>query len=108
MAQADPEAETVITGTVLTVDDARPTAEALAVSDGRIIAVGTRSGVEGLIGPGTQTIEVGDGCVHRYVDVVAGRSPVTKFSQGQPEHSPRQRTRESGQLSCLEEVARRL
>jgi hypothetical protein len=63
MAQADPEAETVITGTVLTVDHARPTAEALAVADGRIIAVGTRSDVEGLIGPGTQTIDVGDGCV---------------------------------------------
>jgi hypothetical protein len=29
MGQADPEAETVITGTVLTVDDARPTAQAL-------------------------------------------------------------------------------
>ena len=63
MAQADPEAETVINGTVLTVDHTRPTAEALAVADGRIIAVGTRSDVEGLIGPGTQTIDVGDGCV---------------------------------------------
>ncbi len=34
------DADVVITGTVLTVDDARPTAEALAVADGRIIAVG--------------------------------------------------------------------
>ena len=34
-------ADVVITGTVLTVDDARPTAEALAVADGRIVAVGT-------------------------------------------------------------------
>jgi predicted amidohydrolase YtcJ len=56
-------ADVVITGTVLTVDDALPTAEALAVADGRIIAVGTRSDVEGLIGPGTQTIDLGDGCV---------------------------------------------
>ena len=56
-------ADVVITGTVLTVDDARPTAEAVAVADGRIIAVGTRSDVEGLTGPGTQTIDVGDGCV---------------------------------------------
>jgi hypothetical protein len=31
MAQADPEAEMVITGTVLTVDDARPTAEDLDI-----------------------------------------------------------------------------
>jgi predicted amidohydrolase YtcJ len=33
-----PQADLVITGTVLTVDDARPTAEALAVADGRIVA----------------------------------------------------------------------
>jgi predicted amidohydrolase YtcJ len=57
------EADLVITGNLLTVDDARPTAEALAVADGRIIAVGSRSDVSGLIGPGTQTIDVGDACV---------------------------------------------
>ena len=56
-------ADVVITGTVLTVDDARPTAEALAVADGRIVAVGTRSDVAEFIGPDTQTIDVGDGCV---------------------------------------------
>jgi predicted amidohydrolase YtcJ len=56
-------ADLVITGTVLTVDEERPTAEALAVADGRIIAVGNRSGVAGLIGTGTQTIDIGDGCV---------------------------------------------
>ncbi len=38
MAQADPEAEMVITGTVLTVDDARPTAEALAVARATYLA----------------------------------------------------------------------
>lgn len=59
MAQAD----AVITGTILTVDDARPTAEALAVADGRIVAVGARSDVAGHIGPNTHTIDVGDGCV---------------------------------------------
>ena len=56
-------ADVVITGTVLTVDDARPTAEALAVADGRIVAVGTRSEVADLIGADTQTVDVGDGCV---------------------------------------------
>lgn len=59
MAQAD----AVITGTILTVDDARPTAEALAVADGRIVAVGARSDVAGHIGPNTDTIDVADGCV---------------------------------------------
>ena len=43
-------ADVVITGTVLTVDDARPTAEALAIADGRIVAVGSRSDVAEFIG----------------------------------------------------------
>jgi predicted amidohydrolase YtcJ len=57
------DADLVITGTVLTVDDARPTAEALAIADGRIIAVGNRSDVARFIGAKTQTIDVGSGCV---------------------------------------------
>ncbi|MGB6208779.1 amidohydrolase [Mycobacterium sp.] len=57
------DADVVITGTVLTVDEARPTAEALAVADGRIIAVGDRSEIGEHIGAATQTIDVGDGCV---------------------------------------------
>jgi predicted amidohydrolase YtcJ len=59
MAQAD----LVVTGTVLTVDEARPTAQALAVADGRIVAVGDQAGVAALIGPDSQTIDVDDGCV---------------------------------------------
>jgi predicted amidohydrolase YtcJ len=50
-------------GTVLTVDDALPTAEALAVADGRVVAVGKRADVEGWIGPDTEVVELGDGCV---------------------------------------------
>ena len=57
------DVDLVITGTVLTVDEARPTAEALAITDGRIVAVGTRSDVAGLIGADTRTVDVGDGCV---------------------------------------------
>ncbi len=57
------DADLVITGTVLTVDDARPTAEALAVADGGIVAVGDRPDVAGFIGPDTQTVDLGDGCV---------------------------------------------
>ena len=56
-------ADLVIQGTVLTVDELQPTAEALAVSDGRIIAVGERADVESWIGPGTEVIDTGDGCV---------------------------------------------
>lgn len=57
------QADLVVTGTILTVDEARPTAEALAVADGRIVAVGTRAEVADAIGPDTQTVDVGDGCV---------------------------------------------
>lgn len=58
-----PAADLVIQGTVLTVDELQPTAEALAVTDGRIVAVGTRADVDGWIGPATQTLDLGDGCV---------------------------------------------
>ncbi len=58
-----PTADLVIQGTVLTVDETQPTAEALAVSDGRIVAVGTREQIEIWIGPDTETVEIGDGCV---------------------------------------------
>lgn len=57
------DADLVIIGTVLTVDDTRPTAAALAVADGRIVAVGTRDDVAAHVGPGTQTIDIGGGCV---------------------------------------------
>ncbi|KAA8970149.1 amidohydrolase [Mycobacterium sp.] len=56
-------ADLVITGTVLTVDATRPTAEALAVADGRIVAVGTRSEIAGHVGDRTATVDLGDGCV---------------------------------------------
>jgi predicted amidohydrolase YtcJ len=55
-------ADLIVRGTVLTVDPLQPTAEALAVADGRIIAVGDSSDIEKWIGPRTQTLDV-DGCV---------------------------------------------
>jgi predicted amidohydrolase YtcJ len=58
-----PTAELVIHGTVLTVDESQPTAEALAVAGGRIAAVGSRSDVEALVGPDTEVLDIGDGCV---------------------------------------------
>jgi predicted amidohydrolase YtcJ len=58
-----PAADLVLTGTVLTVDDAQPTAEAVAVADGRIVAVGSRADVERWIGDGTEVVDVGAGCI---------------------------------------------
>ncbi|OBB12792.1 amidohydrolase [Mycobacteriaceae bacterium 1482268.1] len=57
-----PAADLVIQGTILTVDELQPTAEALAVSAGRIVAVGTRDQIEKWIGPSTQKLDI-DGCV---------------------------------------------
>ena len=58
-----PNAELVIHGTVLTVDESRPTAEALAVVGGRIAAVGSHADIEPLIGPDSEVLDIGDGCV---------------------------------------------
>ena len=49
-------ADLVIVGNILTVDPDRPTAEALAVTDGRIVAVGTRADVQPWIGADPQQI----------------------------------------------------
>jgi predicted amidohydrolase YtcJ len=58
-----PSADLVIQGAVLTVDEAQPTAEALAVADGRIVAVGARLAIDNWIGPDTQVLDIGDACV---------------------------------------------
>jgi predicted amidohydrolase YtcJ len=58
-----PAADLVIIGTVLTVNESQPTAEAIAVAEGRIVAVGDRSDVETWIGPDTQSVDLSDACV---------------------------------------------
>ncbi|WP_006244365.1 amidohydrolase [Mycolicibacterium tusciae] len=58
-----PTADLVITGTVLTVDVQQPTAEAIAVSNGRIVAVGRRADVEEWIGHETRTVDLQGSCV---------------------------------------------
>ncbi|KWX19793.1 amidohydrolase [Mycolicibacterium wolinskyi] len=55
-------ADLVLFGTVLTVDSAQPTAEALAIAGGRIVAVGGRADVEEWVGAGTEVRSV-DGCI---------------------------------------------
>jgi predicted amidohydrolase YtcJ len=44
---------------ITTMDDARPDAGALAIKDGRILAVGEPSAVEALAGPHTRTLRLG-------------------------------------------------
>jgi hypothetical protein len=45
-------------GPILTINDAAPTAEAVAVRAGRILAVGTRAHVEATRGPGTRMVNL--------------------------------------------------
>jgi hypothetical protein len=55
-----PTAELVLVGgTVVTNDPARPLAEAVAVHDGRIVAVGTRGEVQAHAAPGARRVELG-------------------------------------------------
>ncbi len=56
-AAADAKADLLLTGSLLTMDEANPRAEAVAVSGGRIVGVGSRSDLEGLVGPSTQLVE---------------------------------------------------
>ena len=70
-------AERIFLGRVITMDDARPLAEALAVAGGAIIAVGTRDEVMALAGPATVVSELGEmvlipGFVDAHGHVVGG------------------------------------
>ena len=56
------KAELLVTGPIVTMDETRPRAEAVAVAHGRILAVGTRAELEGLVGPGTRVLDHAKGC----------------------------------------------
>ena len=54
------QADLIVTnGRVLTMDEARPRAEAVAISKGRVLAVGTGAEIAALAGPGCRVIDAG-------------------------------------------------
>jgi len=53
----------VINGHVLTMDPDNPRAEAVAVKDGKIVAIGSNAEIGNLKGPGTKTIDAAGGSV---------------------------------------------
>ncbi len=57
------KAELLVTGSLLTMDDTRPAAEAMAVADGRILAIGSRADLETFVGPGTRTLNHATGAI---------------------------------------------
>jgi hypothetical protein len=48
----------LVNGRILTVDEKDTIAQAVAIRDGRIVAVGTNAVIGALVGPGTQTIDL--------------------------------------------------
>jgi len=53
-------ADLLVVGSLVTMDPFNPTAEALAVRDGRIVGVGRAADLDGLRGPATEVLELGD------------------------------------------------
>jgi predicted amidohydrolase YtcJ len=58
IAQAPPPDLVLTNGRIVTVDDARPEAEAMAISKDRIQALGTAAEIKPMIGPNTQVIDL--------------------------------------------------
>lgn len=54
----------IFLGTIITMDQAQPTAEAMAIADCHILAVGTKEEVLTLADASTQTIELGDKVIY--------------------------------------------
>ena len=81
-------AEMIITNAnVLTMDEARPRAEAVALGAGRIVAVGSRAEVEALAGPGTRVVDAGGrtllpGFVESHLHLVLGGNELSQLQLG--------------------------
>ena len=82
------KAEMIITNAkVLTMDPARPVADAVALSGGRILAVGARGEVAELAGPGTRVVDAGGrtllpGFVESHLHLVLGGNELTQLQLG--------------------------
>ena len=72
---------------VLTMDPARPRAEAVALAGGRIVAVGGRAEVEALAGPSTRLVDAGGrtllpGFVESHLHLVLGSNELSQLQLG--------------------------
>ncbi len=79
-AWADGPADRIlVNGRILTVDAQDRVAEAIAIRDGRILAVGTTAEIERLAGPATERIDLGGraatpGLIDAHVAFLLGRA----------------------------------
>ena len=85
--------DVIVHGRVIhTMDDANPTAESLAVRDGRFVAVGSRADIEQLRAPGTIVMDHGDAVITPgFIDAHthpagAGVRELEGRERGRPEH----------------------
>ena len=82
------QAETILTNAkVLTMDESRPRAEAVALAGGRILAVGNRAEVEALTGPATRVVDAGGrtllpGFVESHLHLVLGGNELSQLQLG--------------------------
>ena len=72
---------------VLTMDEGRPRAEAVALAGGRILAVGGRAEVEALAGPATRVVDAGGrtllpGFVESHLHLVLGGNELSQLQLG--------------------------
>ena len=80
--------EMIITNAkVLTMDEPRPRAEAVAFGGGRILAVGSRAEVEALAGPGVRVVDAGGrtllpGFVESHLHLVLGGNELSQLQLG--------------------------
>jgi predicted amidohydrolase YtcJ len=80
--------EMIITNArVLTMDEARPRAEAVALGGGRILAVGVRAEIEALAGPTTRVVDAGGrtllpGFVESHLHLVLGGNELSQLQLG--------------------------
>ena len=74
--------DVLITGTVLTMDAAHPTAEAILVQDERLAAVGSREEVIARAGPNIRIIELGGACIMPGFVEAHGHAATTPFVIG--------------------------
>lgn len=59
-----PHADTLIWGDIRTLDPAQPRVEAIGILDGKVITVGERSSLDGLVGPATRIHHFDDGVIY--------------------------------------------
>ena len=90
-------------GTVYTMDERQPIAEAIAISDGRIVYVGDTSGARDLAGPHTETINLKDRVA--FPGFIDSHSHLTMFGRNLEQTDCREARSIEDIVSLLKETA---